>query len=117
MPFAINCSNKGCRKMQEPYLDPKTDKVFCSLCNDEIFNVNYFTKVQMKSLKQFRQKTTNSFSVKCNKCGSEERPKILKNNSDEKIVCGTCSKPLDNLSVAFKNMLKEQLKSAGKDIY
>src|SRR5713101_2892305 len=106
MPFLINCNNKGCNKTQEPYIDPKDDKVYCSLCDKEITNITYFTKVQMKSLKQFKPKTSTSFSVKCPKCNKEGRPKII--NDD--IVCSGCSKSLDHLSVAFKNMLKDQLK-------
>lgn len=98
--------------MQEPYIDPKTDKVYCSLCDKEIVNVTYFTKVQMKSLKQFKQKTTISFGVKCDKCGKEDRPKLINDN----VVCSSCNKPLDKLSVPFINMLKKELKTVGKDV-
>ena len=112
MPFAINCTNKGCGMMQEPYIDPKTDKVYCSLCDKEITNLTHFAKMQMKSLKQFKPKNTISFSVKCLKCGKEDRPKIINND----IVCAFCGDPLKHLSVPFRNMLKEKLKTAGKDI-
>jgi DNA-directed RNA polymerase subunit RPC12/RpoP len=112
MPFSMICTTKGCGKAMEPYLDPKTDKVYCSLCNQEITNVTYFAKMQMKTLKQFKQKTVVSFAVKCVRCGKEARPKLV--NDD--VVCSGCNKPLDNLSIPFKNMLKEQLKTVGKDI-
>lgn len=112
MPFSINCPNKGCGKWQEPYLDPSDDKVYCSVCDKEITNITYFAKVQMKSLKQFKQKTAISFAVKCPSCSKEQRPKIL--NDD--VVCGSCSKPLNNLSTAFKYMLKEKLKTVNKDV-
>ena len=95
----------------EPYLDPKTDKVYCSKCNSEITNITYFAKVQMKSLKQYKQKNITSFSVKCDKCGQENRPKLINDN----VVCPNCNKPLDNLSPAFKIMLKDKLKTVGKD--
>lgn len=107
----MNCTNKGCGKTQEPYLDPKDDKVYCSLCDREIANISYFAKVQMKSLKQFRQKKATSFGVKCLKCERDGRPKIV--NDD--VVCGFCSKPLDNLSLPFKNMLKQKLKDVDKE--
>ena len=112
MPFSLSCTNKGCGKTQEPYLDPKDDKVYCSLCDREITNISYFAKVQMKSLKQFRQKKTVSFSIKCNNCGKEDRPKLLQDD----VICSGCSKPLNNLSLPFKNMLKEKLKNVDKDI-
>lgn len=111
MPFAMSCTNKGCGKTQEPYLDLKDDKVYCSLCDREIPNISYFAKVQMKSLKQFRQRKIASFSVKCRSCEREERPKIV--NDD--VVCGSCSKPLDHLSLPFKNMLKEKLKTVDRE--
>ena len=53
MAFSIQCTNKGCQKIQEPYIDTKDDKVYCSLCNKELLNITHFVKVQMKSLKQF----------------------------------------------------------------
>lgn len=112
MAFSMNCTNKGCGKFQEPYIDPKTDQVFCSICNREILNVTYFAKAQMKSSKQFKPKINMSFAVKCPKCGQEKRPKLLNND----VVCGECNKPLDNLSAPFKNMLKDKLKTVGKDI-
>jgi hypothetical protein len=112
MPFSMNCTNKGCGKTQEPYIDSKTDKVYCSLCDKEIENVTYFAKAQMKSLKQFKQKVVVSFAVKCDKCGKEARPKLV--NDD--VVCSGCNKSLDKLSVPFKNMLKEKLKTVGRDV-
>ena len=54
--FFIYCTNKGCGVQMEPYIDPKTDKVYCSACDNEIANITHFTKVQMKSLKQYKQK-------------------------------------------------------------
>lgn len=112
MAFTMPCTNKGCGKQMEPYIDPKEDKVYCSLCDKEIANVTYFAKMQMKSSKQFKPKNTTSFSCKCLKCGKEGRPK----NVNNVIVCGSCNKPLDNLSEPFKIMLKERLKSVDKDV-
>jgi len=112
MAFSTNCTNKGCGKLQEPYLDPNDDKVYCSACDKEILNLTYFAKAQMKSSKQYKQKTAVAFGVKCSKCGKEGRPKI----KDDEVVCGSCLKELDNLSLPFKNMLKQKLRTVDKDI-
>ena len=74
----------------EPYIDPKTDKVFCSECDGEITNLTYFAKQQMKSSKQYKQKAAVSFAVKCKDCNKEERPKIVGKNKD--IVCPSCNR-------------------------
>lgn len=116
MAFTTYCSAKGCGNTQEPYLDTNDNKVYCSNCNSEIPNITQFVKSQMKMNKQFRQKQTKTFSVKCNKCGKEERPKLVKVGAIEDIVCGVCSKSLDSLTPIFKNMLKEKLKTVDKDI-
>lgn len=102
----MNCSSKGCRKMMTPYIDPKTDKVYCSACDNEMENITYFTKMQLKGLKQFRPKKVTPFAVKCDKCNKEDCP-ILINNE---VVCSSCHKILDKLSIPFRNMLKEKLK-------
>ena len=96
----------------EPYLDPKDDKVYCSECDREIANITHFAKIQMKALKQFRQKKVISFAVKCQKCGKEDRPKLV----GEDIVCQACKKPLDHLSEPFKIMLREKLKTVSNDV-
>jgi len=106
MAFSITCTNKGCCKIQEPYIDPLTNKIYCSLCDKEIENITIFVKNQMKLSKQFKQKVKVSFCIKCEKCKKESRPKIV--NDD--IVCPNCNNILDNLSLPFKNMLKDQLK-------
>lgn len=108
----MTCTNKGCGDTMEPYLDSETDKVYCSKCDKELVNVTYFAKAQMRSSKQFKQKKAASFAVKCPKCGKEERPKLVKGD----IVCGVCQKPLDHLSEPFKLMLKDKLKTVGKDV-
>jgi len=108
----MTCTNKGCGDTMEPYLDPQTDKVYCSKCDKELVNVTYFAKAQMKTSKQFRQKKVVSFAVKCPKCNAEERPKLVKDD----IVCGACQKPLDHLSAPFKIMLKDKLKTVAKDV-
>lgn len=112
MAFSTFCTTKGCGKIQEPYLDPQDNKVYCSLCDSEILNLTPFVKAQMRSMKQFRQKQSKPFAVKCDKCGREERPKLQNGN----VVCGSCGGPLSNLSPIFKNMLKEKLKTVDKDV-
>lgn len=106
------CTSKGCGKQMEPYLDPKDDKVYCAKCDKELNNVTHFAKVQMKTLRQFKEKKTVSFAVKCPKCGKEERPKL----SGEDILCRSCLKPLDHLSEPFKIMLRDKLKTVGQDV-
>ena len=56
MAFMTYCTNKGCGKQMEPYIDPKDDKVYCSDCDRELPTITHFTKVQMKSFRQFKQK-------------------------------------------------------------
>ena len=104
MPFSIPCEK--CKKINTPYMDKKTEKVYCSLCNNEIVNITFFAKSQMKTLKQYKEKSTNAYSVKCDKCNSEETPEIINN----KVVCNNCKKVLDKLSPIYINMLKDQLK-------
>ena len=111
MPFSMNCTNRGCGKLNEPYLDTD-DKVYCSECDKEISNVTRFVIIQMKSMKQFKQKKTISFGVKCRNCGKEDRPKIIK----EDIICPSCNKPHTHLSEPFKIMLREKLKTATQDV-
>jgi len=112
MAFYIYCTNKGCGQIQEPCLDTQDNKVYCSVCDREITNITTFFKVQMKAMKQFRKKKAKSFSVKCPRCGREERPKLVQDD----IVCGACLQPLDNLSPIFKNMLKDKLRKIDKDV-
>lgn len=112
MPFSTFCTTKGCGKIQEPYLDPKDNKVYCSLCDSEITNLTPFVKNQMKMSKQYKQKQAKPFAVKCAKCGAEERPKVVA----EDIVCGACAAPMNNLSPIFKNMLKDKLRTTDKDV-
>lgn len=113
MPFTMQCQNKGCCKMQEPYLDKDTDKVYCSACNNEIKEATHFAKMQMKALKQYRQKESKSFSVKCEHCKNDDRP--IPGKDKKSYFCSVCKKEL-NLSQAFKKMLDERLKSADKEI-
>ena len=106
------CTNKGCGKQMEPYIDPKDDKVYCSVCDKELANITYFAKVQLKSLKQFRPKKVIPFAVKCKSCGAEEQPKLFNND----ILCPICNKQHTHLSEPFKIMLREKLKTTGKDV-
>ena len=110
MPFTMPCPTKGCGT-QTPYIDPKTDKVYCPKCNQEIPNITHFAKVQMKTLKQYKEKKGKSFSVKCNHCNLEDRP-VPQGNT---YICSGCKKEL-NLSHAFKVTLKALLPSADKEL-
>ena len=106
------CSNKGCGKHMEPYLDPSDDKVYCSECDRELANITHFVKIQMKTFKQFRQKKTISFAVKCKKCGKEDRPKL----KGQDVICPNCNATHDHLSEPFKIMLKDKLKTVSQDV-
>ena len=96
----------------EGYMDPKTDKVYCPLCDNEIPNVSHFTKTTMKTLKQFKQKVQVAFGVKCSHCHKEAQPVIINNE----ITCPHCKKEHNHLSEPFKIMLKTELKKVNKDI-
>jgi uncharacterized Zn finger protein (UPF0148 family) len=98
--------------MQEPIIDPKTDKVYCSICDEELPNISHFVKSQLKALKQYRQKSTTPFSVKCEHCQKEAQPVILKGQ----IVCPFCQNTHDQLSEPFKLMLKTILKTVNQDV-
>ncbi len=111
MPVQLQCPHKGCMKIQEPWLDPKDNKVYCSACEKEVTNVTHFMITQLKTLKQYRPKNTTAFAVKCSHCSKEAAP-ILSNND---VLCSGCNKPLNHLSPIFKNMLKDQL-SKKRDI-
>lgn len=121
MPVVMICNQKyidaktkkekQCGEM-EPYMDPKTGKVFCSKCDTECENVSHFQKTTLKTLKQFREKVMVPFGVKCQSCGKEAQPKVV--NDD--IVCPQCSKPHTHLSEPFKIMLKDKLRTANKEL-
>jgi len=112
MPFSLTCTNKGCGSFMQPYIDPKTDKVYCSTCDQELPNITYFVKIQLKTSKQYKPKSPTSFSIKCQSCGKEARPQLVENE----IVCPECKKVHANLSEPFKIMLRDKLKTAGQDI-
>lgn len=112
MPFSIACTNKGCYKINQAYIDPKTDKVYCSECDKEIVNITYFTKAQLKSNKQFKKEEKESFTIKCNNCQVTKRPIIVK----DKITCASCNKEITSITEQFKIMLKQFLNNASKDI-
>lgn len=107
----MQCTNKKCGKMNTAYLDDENDTVHCGACDEEINNVSVFLKRQMRFSKQFRPKKVKSFSIKCQKCGKNDRPVL----SGDDILCGACKKPMDQLTEFYKKMLREQLKTLGDD--
>jgi len=112
MPFQMPCMSKKCNKTVTPYLDKEANKVYCSECDSEITNITHFAKVQMQTLKQYKQKKNKSFSIKCLSCKKEDRPKII----GLEVFCKLCSSPQTQLTVFFKKMLIEQLKNLDEDI-
>jgi hypothetical protein len=113
MAFSIQCTNFGCRKIQEPYIDLVDDKIYCSLCEKELLNITPFIKNQMKMNKQYRKKQPKPFGVKCPRCGKDDRPKLMINGD---IICRGCDKPLDHLSEPFKIMLRDKLRTTDNDV-
>lgn len=107
MAFTVPCCNKGCGKIQAPYIDQTDDKVYCSECDKEIPGITNIVKHQMKMNKQFRPKKQKAFGVKCLRCGKDDKPKLV----GQDIVCAGCNKPLDQLSEPFKIMLRDKLRS------
>ena len=63
MAFATNCTNKGCMKYNEPFLDTSSNDVICSECNRVIVNIPIFTKNLMKTLGQVKKSVKVAFSV------------------------------------------------------
>ena len=115
MAFSTYCTHKGCKgsiDQMEPFLDLNDDKIYCSICEQELLNMTHFVKIQMKTLKQFRKKQNVAFGVKCQSCKKEAQPQISNND----IICPHCLKPHSHLSEPFKLMLKEKLKTANKDV-
>jgi hypothetical protein len=111
MPLSLQCSNKGCGKINQPYIDMTDGKVYCSECDGEMTNITPFIKNQMKMNKQFKQKKQTPFAVECKRCRNNDKPLLV----NGEVVCAKCKKPLDHLSAPFKMMLKENLKK-GSDI-
>jgi hypothetical protein len=110
MPYQMPCPD--CKKMNAPYMDQKTEKVYCSLCNFQVEPVSHFTKIQMKALKQYREVNKASFSVKCVSCNREERPVLI----NGEVACGSCKKQHSHLTDFFKQMLKTRLQKADSDV-
>jgi hypothetical protein len=104
MPFLIACTNKGCFKSQEPYLD-QNNKVICSECENEIQNISSFAKAQMKSMGQILKSKPSAFSIVCKACKANEQPEL----NGDKAFCRKCKNQL-NISSFFLNSLKENLK-------
>lgn len=96
--------------MMEPYIDKDTDKVYCSECNQELVNMTYFTKQQLKTLKQYRPKSTSGFLVKCNDCKAQDKPTLVGGD----VKCRHCGGNLDHLTRQFKLMLKQQIQEGSE---
>lgn len=109
--MALSTVCPTCNKQMEPYLDKKSDLVYCDLCNADI-KANHFIKIQMKTLKQYKEKKTVPFAVKCQKCQLEDQPEI----KGEKVICPKCKTEHTHLSEPFRLMLKNNLKNFKKDI-
>jgi ribosomal protein S27E len=110
MAVQILCPH--CKKQTAPFINPKNDEVTCGGCDVKIDNVNHFIKMQLKTLKQYRESKKVPFGVKCQKCGKEETPK----DTGSDIVCGSCGQPHDHLTETFKRMLKTQLRKVSQDV-
>ncbi len=107
----MNCTNKGCFKLQEPLLDLSDDKVYCGDCDKELTNISPFLKQQLKSSRQIRVggSTSKAYTLACGLCKKECRP-FIKNKS---IYCSACQKEMP-LSPSFKHMLLMKLKESSE---
>ncbi len=112
MPVILNCDNKGCLKSQAAKLDLLSNAVICVECGGTITNITSFTKNTLKTLGQTtkREKSQDTYSVKCGKCEAEGTPLIEQN----KLICKTCKQELTNISAPFKIMLQAVLGNAIK---
>ena len=100
----LNCEDRDCGKTQTPYLDPATNTVHCSICDEEMTNISPFMKNMLRQNQMFRTRPKKPFAVKC-ECGREDTPELDENDN---LVCSKCSKPL-KLTVAYATMLKAKL--------
>jgi len=108
MPFLLNCTNKGCFKIQNSLLNPETNEVICGECGNPISGVSDFTKRQMKSMGEIiKSSSKESFAIKCNSCNKSGTPII----DNDKCVCKYCKKDL-NVSKIYLNMLKQNVKNS-----
>jgi Zn finger protein HypA/HybF involved in hydrogenase expression len=112
MAFMLTCTNKGCGKTNAPVLDIKDNEVYCSECGNIIKNISHFTKTQMKSLKQINKPAKASYSVRCDKCKQDLRPKIENNI----LVCGNCSNPNLNVSKPFELLIRNAIKDGDEEL-
>src|ERR1039457_4598092 len=108
MGFAINCNNRGCNKMQEPLLDTRDNKVYCSDCNKEINNVSSFAKTQMKSLGQVKR-PDKALAIECQSCHKAGTPALEK----DKLVCSWCGKDHTKISKSFEIIIRDFIKKGG----
>lgn len=106
----IQCTNKGCRQLADVLLDPETNEVICTLCQNPIANITDFVKRTLRANKQFvkRKNTGSNFNAKCAACGQIVAPEIDKDN---KIVCTKCRAEI-KLSKAFENVFRQSYKKA-----
>jgi ribosomal protein S27E len=112
MPFSMWCPTKGCRKQQEPFLNPITNEVECSECGGVIPNVSHFVKVQMKSLGQTKKHPKSAFAVRCDKCKTNALPKL---GANDKLVCVGCGAELV-VSKPFEIMARDRINKGNSDI-
>ena len=110
MSIELNCTSKDCGKFMKPTLDTKSNKVYCSVCNDEQ-NVNHFTKISLKAVGQVKAAAKSAFSVKCASCRWEALPKLV----GAALCCPQCSAQHKGVSVPFQTLIKQEIKKASSD--
>jgi hypothetical protein len=110
MAITLNCTNPKCGKWQDPILDVKSNKVYCSVCDCEQ-NVSHFTKINLKSVGQVKKATKSAYSVRCSACKWEALPKIV----GAALCCPQCSAQHKGVSVPFQMLIKQEIKKASSD--
>lgn len=101
------CQLKNCGKEMEPMIDPDTEEVFCSACGQVMEGINYFTKMSLKTLGQYKRAKNpeEAYAIPCNACKTTARPVI----ENDKVVCAKC-KQEHKLAPVFAQMLKSNLR-------
>ena len=110
--FTMTCT--ACKKDVDPVLDEKDKSepggvVVCPMCGEPMTNVSSFIKVQLKSFSQVRKTVVQqkAYAIKCSSCSATVQPKI----KGKDFLCTSCGKAM-NISEAFKNLIRENVKKS-----
>lgn len=103
MILNLTCENSECGKCMTPYLEPTTNIVHCSICDEEMVNISPFMKNMLRQNKILKERPKKAFAIKCS-CGREDTPLL----EDDQLLCPKCKEP-HKLTPAYATMLKTKL--------